>query len=149
MALVKAVSGSKLLIAIGNGASPEVFAHGCTINGQRAISLQAETNDFVLPDCDAPEAMAWLSREKRALGATISGEGVLNSTDLETYFQWFVSADGRNVRTILDVTGANGGGYMAGRFLLTALEVSGNRGEKVSVSLTLLSDGVVAWTDAA
>lgn len=40
-------SGRRLLIRIGNGASPEVFTVWCTFNGDRAISFEAQTLSLI------------------------------------------------------------------------------------------------------
>lgn len=149
MAQAKTVSGSSLLIMIGDGATPtEAFAHPCLINSQRAIQFSAETAETNVPDCDNPEAIAWIECEKRSVSAQISGEGVLNTPDTEEYFNWVKGETTKHVRAKLNgVTGANGGGYMAGSFHCTAFELSGNRGEKVNCSITLLSSGAVTWVD--
>lgn len=150
MAQAKTLPGSSLFIMVGDGATPEVFAHPCLINGARSLQLSAETADTNVPDCDDPEAIAWIEREKRSLSAQITGEGTLNTTDTESYFNWLKSEDTKNIRVKLNgITGANGGGYFSGAFHLTAFEVSGNRGEKANCSLTMLSSGAIAWTDNA
>lgn len=145
------MAGSSLFIMVGDGATPtEAFAHPCLINSQRSIQFTAETAETNVPDCDDPEAIAWIEREKRALSAQISGEGSLHTPDAEIYFDWVKDEDPKNVRAKMNgVTGANGGGYMAGAFHLTAFELSGTRGEKVNCSITLLSSGAVTWVDNA
>ena len=150
MAQAKTMPGSSLLIMVGDGGAPATFAHPCLINAQRGLQLSAETADTNVPDCDDPEAIAWLEREKRSLSAQITGEGVLNTTDTEAYFNWLKSEDTKNVRVKLNnVTGANGGGYFAGAFHLTNFEVTGDRGQKVLASLTMQSSGAITWTDNA
>lgn len=150
MAQAKTMPGSSLFVQVGDGGSPETFAHPCLINAQRGISLSAETADTNVPDCDDPEAIAWVEREKRSLSGQVTGEGVLNTTDTETYFNWLKSDDTKNIRVKLNgITGANGGGYFSGAFHLTAFEVTGTRGEKAQASITMLSSGAIAWTDNA
>ena len=38
---VEVVSGESILVQIGDGADPEVFAHDCLINGSRALNMTA------------------------------------------------------------------------------------------------------------
>lgn len=150
MALVKTINGQKLLVQIGDGGSPsETFAADCLINTDRGIQFSADANEFIVPDCDDPDAPAWKERTKDGLDATVTGAGMLHTSSVETWFDWFKSADTKNVRVKVDVTGANGGGYWQGAFHLTAFEISGARNEKATASVTLASSGSVVWTDAA
>lgn len=149
MAPVKTINGQKLLVQIGDGAEPEVFAVDCLINSERGIQFSSDTNEIVVPDCDDPDAPAWKESTKDGLSATVSGAGMLHTTSVETWFDWFRSKDTKNVRVKVDVSAANGGGYWQGAFHLTAFEITGNRNDKATVSVTLTSSGIVAWTDAA
>lgn len=149
MALVKTIDGAKILIQVGDGATPEVFAHECLINAERSFALKADGNDVTVPDCDNPTAPAWRQRVIDVLSATISGGGKLHTTSAETYFNWLTSGAAKNVRVKIDTTGENGGGYFAGSFKLTAFSISGVRTDKANCEITLESDGVIAWTDAA
>jgi hypothetical protein len=150
MATVKYLSGTQLLVQIGDGASPEVFSADCLINTDRGISFESETNRQVIPDCDNPDDPAWSVMDKDGLSATISGSGMLHTPSVSEWFDWYNGNDGKNVRVLLNgVTLANGGGHWAGSFKLTAFEVTGARNEKSQVSVTLESDGPVTWVAAA
>ena len=150
MAAVKAMNGTSLLVQIGDGESPEVFAHDCLINAERGIAFASETNRQVIPDCTAPETPAWSVVNKDGLSATITGAGMLHTASVPDWAARFASDDAKNVRVLLNgVTLANGGGHWAGAFKLTAWEVTGTRNEKAQVSVTLESDGAVAWVDAS
>lgn len=146
MSLAKVLAGKRLLILIGDGAEPETFAHPCLINAARGITLSAESNTTRIPDCDDPELMAWAKRQKVALSATISGAGVLHMPNAEYFSDWFASADAKNVHVSLDgVLEADGGGLLHGAFILTSFEVTGDLGGYVQASITLESDGEIAW----
>lgn len=150
MALVKAMNGTSLLVQIGDGADPEVFAHDCLINTTRGIQFQSQTNRQTLPDCDAPDALAWQSLSKDGLTATINGEGTLHTVSIKDWAEWFGGNDGKNIRVLLNgVTLANGGGHWAGSFKLTGWQVTGERNQHATASVTLESDGPVTWVDAA
>lgn len=149
MAAVKTLNGEKLLVQIGDGATPETFAVDCLINTERGISFSADTQEFVVPDCLAPDDPAWKEVTKDGLSASVNGAGMLHTSSVETWFNWFKSSDTKNLRVKVDVAGADGGGYWQGAFHLTAFEVTGNRKEKSTVSVTLMSSGEVTWTDAA
>lgn len=150
MAIVKAMNGTSLLVQIGDGAGTETFAHDCLINAERGIQFQSETNRQTIPDCDAPDNLAWSSLSKDALSATITGSGMLHTASVSNWAAWFASDNGKNCRVLLNgVALASGGGHWAGSFKLTGWEVTGARNEKATVSVTLESDGIVTWVSAA
>lgn len=150
MAPVKTLAGSQLLVQVGDGASPEVFSADCLINTDRGIQFQSETNRQTVPDCDAPDTPGWSELTVDGLSATITGSGMLHTTSVPDWDEWFRSGASRNVRVKLNgVVKANGGGSWTAPFKLTGWEVSGTRKEKSTASITLESDGVVTWTDAA
>lgn len=150
MAQVKTMAGEKLLIQIGDGATPtEGFAHDCLINAERGLQMSSETNEFTVPDCDDPSAPAWKEMFKDGLSIQVSGGGVLNTSSVETWFNWFNSDSAKNVRVKFDVTGANGGGYIAVPMKLTAFNINGTRKSNSTVDVTLMSHGVATWTDNA
>ena len=139
MAAIKTMVGTKLLIQIGDGASPtETFAHDCLINAERGIQFSSDTSDEVVPDCDDPSAPAWKEIFKDGLQIQVSGGGKLHTTSLETWFNWFNSDTEKNVRIKFDVT-----------MKLTAMTVNGSRNANSTVDLTLSSHGVATWTDNA
>lgn len=88
MAEVKHARGVKLLIKVGDGATPEVFETYCSINAERGITFTAGTNDQDIPDCQDPDAIAWVVREKTNLSASITGSGVLDTGDVQDFFDW-------------------------------------------------------------
>lgn len=150
MTAVPRVTGSKLLVQIGDGAGPETFTHDCLINTQRGIQFSSETNEVIQPDCDNPDDPAWKSVTKDGLSATISGAGTLYSASVETWWNWYKGDIGKNVRFNINLAGASGGGYWQGSFKLTQFEVAadGNK-DTATATITLISDGEVSWTDNA
>lgn len=149
MAQAKTVRGTKILVKIGDGGSPETFTHNCSVNGARSFQLSAQSNDVNVPDCDDPDLMAWIEREKVSLGATVQGAGICNTPDVEFFFNYAKSPDPKNCRIVVDVAGSDGGGYFAGEFHCTDFQVDGDRGSKANVSITLASTGAITWTDAS
>lgn len=146
MAQAKTARGTKLLVKIGDGGDPESFTHNCTINGARSFQLTSQTNDVNVPDCDDPDLMAWIEREKVSLGATIQGAGILNTPDVEFFFDYAKDSDPKNVRVVVDVIGADGGGYFEGSFHCTDFQINGDRGQKQDCSITLQSTGEITFT---
>jgi len=150
MAQVKTMVGEKLLILIGDGATPtEAFAHDCLINADRGVEFSAETTDVVVPDCDSPSNPAWKELFKDGIQIKVSGGGVLHTASLEAWFNWMIADTSKNVRIKFDVTGAMGGGYIAVPMKLTGLTIQGARKNNSTVDITLMSHGVATWTDNA
>lgn len=143
MAEIKHTRGVKLLIKIGNGATPEVFEQYCSVNAERGISFSASTNDSPAIDCATPEQVAWLLREKGDLSATINGSGTVNTPDVGIMFDYLASPNAKNCKVIIDVPAADGGVTFNGKFHLTEFNLTGNRGEKMQASVTFVSDGIV------
>ncbi|PSJ64507.1 phage tail tube protein [Kumtagia ephedrae] len=149
MAAIKVMNGEQLLVQIGDGATPtEGFAHDCLINTERGIQFTSTTNDTVVPDCESPELPGWFQRNKDGLSATITGAGKVHTTSLENWWTWYAGDATKNVRVRINVPAADGGGYWQGAFHLTEFQVSGTRKEHADVSVTLMNDGTITWTDA-
>ncbi|MFC0633293.1 phage tail tube protein [Brevundimonas balnearis] len=143
MAEVKHARGVKLLIKVGDGADPEVFAAQCSINAERGITFTAGANEQEIPDCADPDAIAWIVREKTNLSVSITGSGVLDTSDVQDFYDWLTGEDTKNVKVVVDVPSADGGVVFTGAFHLTEFSITGNRGEKMQASISLASSGAV------
>lgn len=141
---VKNARGVKLFLKVGNGASPEVFTAFCTINAQRGITFTAGTREFPLIDCNDPDAIAWILREKDSLSAAFTGAGQLNTPDVEEFFDWLKEEDSRNCQVVLDVPAIDGGIIWEGKWHLTEFSITGDRGTKQEASITAASDGEIS-----
>ena len=146
MAAVKHARGVKLLLKVGDGASPEVFTAYCSINAARSLQGTAATNEFNIPDCDDPDALAWVTREKVSVSYTVNGAGILNTPDVEDFATWLASEDAKNCQIIVDVPSADGGVIFSGAFHLTEFQITGDRGAKMECTLSLASSGEVVVT---
>ncbi len=138
----------KYLVLLGDGGSPENFAQPCGLT-ERSLDLGADTNTTPVPDCDDPDAPAWAEADITTLKATISGQGVLAQEAHAIWRNWFFTGQAKNVRVLMDVPLANGGGYYYGAALLTQLKFDSNFGDKVKVSVTITNTSAWAWQDAA
>lgn len=147
MAQANSIPGRSLLIKVGDGGDPETFTHNCSINAERGIVLTAQTNDVNVPDCDDPDLMAWVEREKVSLSGQINGSGTLHAQDQDLFWEWITSNSPKNVKAITDIAGASGGRIFTGAWHCTNFEISGNRGEKCNCSITLLSDGIITFAN--
>lgn len=135
------IAGTKLLLLVGDGATPEVFGEPCGLK-TKSFDLSASTNTNVVPSCDDPEAAAWETTDVNALSATGSGAGLMAVEAFDVWNDWFLSTVGKNMQIKLDHPSL---GYYSGSFKLTSFKITGNRGEKVLVDVSFKSDGPVVW----
>jgi TP901-1 family phage major tail protein len=147
MARPTTYSAKKLLILLGDGGTPEVFAAPCGLT-TRGIEFSKETNDVTVPDCDDPDLPAWTERSVRTLSASVSGSGILAAEAHATWRAAFLNTNSVNCRIKIDDTLGNGGGYYSGKFHLSAFSITGEIGDKLQVEITLDSDSDIVWTDA-
>jgi len=143
---VKHARGVKLLIMVGDGATPEVFTAYCTVNAARSITGEAATNDFNIPDCADPDALGWLVREKVSLSYSLQGAGILNTPDVQVFTDFLADPTSRNCQIVVDVPAADGGVVFAGPFHMTKFEITGDRGSKMEATINMVSDGEVTVT---
>ena len=132
-------------------ATPGTFAAPCGFT-QKGFELTAATSETNVPDCDNPEAPAWVERGVTSFSAQITGSGVMAMGSLTTWREWFLSGAAKNVRVHVNESSANGGGHYDFAALLTNLGHStqlGSDGNKVQQSVTIQSTGAVTWTAAA
>lgn len=142
MAQPDTLNGVELFIKIGDGATPtETFAHPCTISASRGITFRSNNNSILVPDCDNPSDPAWQQIVKDALSAGVNGEGIVDAdaTLLDTYTTWWKSKDPKNVQVWIGTVG-----YWSGAFHLTEWALTGERGNKITNTLTLESDGEIS-----
>lgn len=145
MARPVTLAATKLLIQVGDGNSPEVFAEPCGLT-TKGINFTKGTNDINVPDCADPEAPAWTERGVVSLSSTISGSGILAMEARATWWAWYASTVSRHCRVKLD--NPTYGGYFSGLFHLTRLDMSAALGNKVAVTAELINDGQITWVPA-
>lgn len=143
MAQPTVIVGTKLLILVGDGATPEVFSQPCGLI-TRVFNLSASTSSTLIPDCDDPEAPAWEAKDVNALSAQITGAGVLAVEAYAFWRNWFMNAVSKNVQINFDAPGM---GYYAGSFIMSKFQNTGTRGQKITVDVTMDNDGAVTWVD--
>jgi hypothetical protein len=133
---------------IGNGLTVETFVAPCAFTG-RALDFAGDTVDTTVPDCDDVDAPVYVERVLSTKSATVTGEGVLSMGDLAMWRAFFEARESRNCRIVFDLTGAQGGGYYQGKFILTKFTPSSERSGKTTISVELKNDGDVTWVNAA
>lgn len=128
---VSVVSGEEILVQIGDGASPEVFAHDCMINGSRSFSRTASTTDQQVPNCTDPSKPPKTVRRVDSTDSTISGEGLLHS---DSVLDWL-----NRVGTTFNARVRKAGVFqVAAPYILTEFTLTGQAREYATASITMV-----------
>lgn len=146
MAKPQTFTFGQFLIQVGDGASPgpETFSQPCGFT-QKGFNQSANLQETAVPDCDDPDAPAYVERAVDTLSSEVSASGVLAGEAFETFQEWFDSAASRNCRIYIK---GQTGGYYAGKYILSGFNITNSRGQKHNVDITLSSDGQWIWTPA-
>ncbi|WP_257164686.1 phage tail protein [Bradyrhizobium sp. SRS-191] len=136
MTKASTLSFSKFLLQLGDGATPETFASPCGLNS-RSLNRTFAANETNVPDCDDPDALSWLDRDIVSGSASLSGAGVVADEDYDTWELWATSGVTKNVKVTL------GNRVSIGPYKCTKLNITGQRGQRVTFDVTLDSDGEI------
>lgn len=137
MAQATTLRFSQFLIKLGDGGSPQVFEAPCGLNS-RGFNRTAATNETNVPDCDDPDAPSWLERDVVSLSGEMTGAGVVADEDFDVWDTWFESGLSKTIQVTL------GTRTWQGPAKLSALNVTGERGQRATFTATIVSDGEIA-----
>lgn len=127
---VNPVSGELILVQIGDGEDPEVFAHDCQINAERGVNVTATTRQLSVPNCTDPSKPDKTVRIVDALDSVISGQGKLHS---DSALEWMQRV-GKTINIRVRVAGV---WRISGKYILTAFNVTGAARDHATASITL------------
>jgi hypothetical protein len=130
--------------------APSVFTKLCGFNSIE-ITLEKELNDTTVPDCDNPDAPAWVERDVVSQSGSFSCEGVAAREALPFIEAATLSALSTNVRIVIagmGLGGATPNRQYAGRFHVQHA-LQGERGNKWQITVEGESDGAIAVTSVA
>lgn len=142
----KEAAGVLLLFELGDGESPETFEALCSITAKE-VDHQGTEQTFAIPTCPEDGSIDWLVSEIQNKRISITGSGMLNVPDYDTFYAWWDSGESRNAHLIIDMPAADGGRILSGAWKLPNFRLTGNKGEKMQVSITVASDGAVTKTN--
>lgn len=141
---------NKFLIYLGDGATPtEAFAWPCGANA-RSVTLTTNTGELEVLDCTDPlEAPSVLLRWSTSQDTSLQISGVVARESWDKWREWADSGLPRNIRVLMDIPAASGGGYWTLPALLTSLELSGEGKGKIAFTAQIAGAGQRVWTDAS
>lgn len=142
---------SKFLIHIGDGATPtEAFAWLCGAKA-RSATFTNNTGETEVLDCDDPAGNpAVLQRWVMSQDTNIEISGNIAITAIPTLQAWADGTDPKNIRIVIDETGANNGGYWELPAILNELKFGQESAtDKATFEAKIVGAGRRTWTDAA
>lgn len=151
MAQPTVLAFGKGLFFLGDGALvDEAFQKICGFNSM-SLQIQKDTNDVTIPDCDNPDAPAWKATDVLNMSWAMSFEGIM-AKEAEPLI-WAGSNRGisTNIRQRLLGFGAGAGTpdlEFSGKGHLSH-EITGQRGNKWQVKVTVVGDGALARASVA
>ena len=139
--------GGLLRILLGNDAEPIVYAAPCGLTS-KSLTLSKNLEEVNIPDCDDPTAIDWLGRDATSLSMSVSGEGVLAQTAVETWLDAAESADSVPVKVELEFPATTW--TWTGLMHVESAEVGApsNTG-RVTINLSMQSDGEMVRSSEA
>lgn len=150
MAAIKTTRWSKLVLKVGNNASPEAFTALCSINAARGITFSTTLTEDTIPDCDDMEAVMWMIREKASISVEVTGGGKVDKANVKTFVDWAKDKDTRTCQIVLDDDVAANVITFEGEFHLENFSMTGDPGSPtVSGEIALKSSGEVEGTYGA
>jgi hypothetical protein len=133
----------KFRVMLGDGASPEIFAAPCGFTS-KSLVLSKNLSEVNLPDCDDPDAPAWVGRDVESLTASISGEGVMAVESAPDWMAAFESTDSVNVKVEIEFPTITF--VYTGRMHLSSLTLGAEQGGRVTCNVEMQSDGELVLT---
>lgn len=128
----------KFSVKLGNDATPTVYTAPCGFTS-KSLTLTKELQEVNIPDCDDPDAVAWVGRDASSLSASVSGEGVLASEAVDTWLDAQESVDSVPVKVELEFPAKSIA--WTGNMHVANLTLGAEQGGRVTISAELQSDG--------
>lgn len=136
--------GRTLLIQIGNGASPEVFANLCGLT-TRSFNMSANEVDTTVTDCENPANTPQKTAEPGIKNRTFSGSGKFIKSTANTAFMAHVTdATKFNAKVIVP-----GLGTYTGPWFVSEFEFSGEMEGNMEFNATFVAAGVLSFAAEA
>lgn len=143
MAKPTTVRFGKFFVRLSDGMSPATFTAPCGFTS-KSFSRNKTLGEVNVPDCDDPDAPSWIERDVQSMSATISGEGVLAKSAVPIWEDAVNNVESIEAEVELEYPDGGSDVY-TGFFHLESFEITGAIGERVNVSVTMQSDGEIAY----
>lgn len=144
MAKPDTVKFGKFFVRLSDGASPPTFAAPCGFTS-KSFTRGKTLGEVNVPDCDDPDAPAWVERDVQSMTATISGEGVLAKSAVPVWEDALSSNTSIECEVEFEYADGDSDLY-TGFFHVESFEITGALGERVNVSVSMQSDGEITYS---
>jgi len=111
----------------------------------KSLSLNKSLSEVSIPDCDDPDLPIVIGRDVESISASVSGEGVLAANAVETWLTAYESTD--SVAVKVEVEFSTGTVTWTGSMHVESLEIGAEQGGRVTLSVSMQSDGALTRTD--
>ncbi|MGL4311240.1 MAG: phage tail tube protein [Paracoccaceae bacterium] len=128
--------------------TPGTYAKICGITDV-TITRTANFDTNEIPDCDDESLPLALEKSVRSIDVKISGTGVWAQTSNKVLSDWFYSSAAKNIRLRNTKASVGDPETEAGPALLTALNNSRTKGQRVTSEIEIEMDGVPTRTNKA
>lgn len=133
----------KFRVLIGDSNSPINYAAPCGFTS-KSLVLSKNLTEINLPDCDDPDAPAWVGRDVQSLTAAISGQGVMAAESVETWMNGFEDTDSIPVKVEIEFPLIT---YTyTGLMHIATLTFGAEQGGRVTANVDMQSDGELIRT---
>jgi hypothetical protein len=145
MAKPTTYKGSLVAIYLEDPDTPETYIKPCGLNSH-SVSFTKNAQEINVPDCDDPEAPQWVERDVESLDFSASGEGILAAEAIGDWWGYFNSTEPVNARIYVGATDDDENGhYWEGAVHVNSFEVSGQTGQRATVSVGIVSSGEMTF----
>jgi predicted secreted protein len=110
----------------------------------KALTLTKNLTEVNIPDCDNPDAVAWIGRDAASLTGQVTGEGVAAAESVPTWQAAFNSTS--SVPTRIEIDFPTGLLTYEGYMQCESLAYSAEQGGRVALNVSLQSDGALVDT---
>jgi hypothetical protein len=105
----------------------------------KSLELTKNLSEINLPDCDDPDAVAWVGRDAQSLSASVSGEGVLASESVETWLDAWENSESVNVKIEVEFPAKTI--TWTGAMHIATFTAGAEQGGRVTANVEMQSDG--------
>jgi hypothetical protein len=130
----------KFRVLLGNSATPIVYTSPCGFTS-KSLTLIKDLTEVTLPDCDDPDAVAWVGRDANTLSASVSGDGVCAAESVDTWLDAWESVESVPVKVELEFPAKTI--TWTGLMHVNSLNPSAEQGGRVTMSIEMQSDGAL------
>lgn len=140
MAQATVIKGGSVAVMLGDSASPMVYSTPCGFTN-RSVSFNKGLEDVSIPDCEYPDKVDWLGSDATSLSMSVSGEGVLASESVATWFEAWHDVNSVPVKVVITFPAKVL--TWTGRMQVESIEVGAQNGRTVTANISMRSDGAM------